>query len=194
MVALRHATMLQDAGYDVMLVDNGTAEGWCQYEGHEFPVVQARNVRFGRLDKAVATMWVTEAVLEAYPNIRDRYYLVQNFETDFYEPKVPLRIGANMTYRPHVPMQFVTISKWCQNWLAEDYGQQARYARNGIDTKQFAPKKRDFSQGKIRILIEGDCGVYYKNVDESFRIVDKLDPDKYEIWYMSYNACLLYTF
>ncbi|MFQ7282079.1 MAG: glycosyltransferase family 4 protein, partial [Christensenellales bacterium] len=188
MVALRHATMLQDAGYDVMLVDNGTAEGWCQYEGHEFPVVQARNVRFGRLDKAVATMWVTEAVLEAYPNIRDRYYLVQNFETDFYEPKVPLRIGANMTYRPHVPMQFVTISKWCQNWLAEDYGQQARYARNGIDTKQFAPKKRDFSQGKIRILIEGDCGVYYKNVDESFRIVDKLDPDKYEIWYMSYNA------
>ena len=188
MVALRHATMLQDAGYDVMLVDNGTTEGWCQYEGHEFPVVQARNVRFGRLDKAVATMWVTEAVLEAYPNIRDRYYLVQNFETDFYEPKVPLRIGANMTYRPHVPMQFVTISKWCQNWLAEDYGQQARYARNGIDTKQFAPKKRDFSQGKIRILIEGDCGVYYKNVDESFRIVDKLDPDKYEIWYMSYNA------
>lgn len=101
---------------------------------------------------------------------------------------MPLRIGANMTYRPHVPMQFVTISKWCQNWLAEDYGQQARYARNGIDTKQFAPKKRDFSQGKIRILIEGDCGVYYKNVDESFRIVDKLDPDKYEIWYMSYNA------
>ena len=188
MVALRHATMLQDAGYDVMLVDNGTAEGWCQYEGHEFPVVQARNVRFGRLDKAVATMWVTEAVLEAYPNIRDRYYLVQNFETDFYEPKVPLRIGANMTYFPHVPMQFITISKWCQNWLAEDYGQQARYARNGIDTKQFAPKKRDFSQGKIRILIEGDCGVYYKNVDESFRIVDKLDPDKYEIWYMSYNA------
>ena len=188
MVALRHATMLQDAGYDVMLVDNGTAEGWCQYEGHEFPVVQARNVRFGRLDKAVATMWVTEAVLETYPNIRDRYYLVQNFETDFYEPKVPLRIGANMTYFPHVPMQFITISKWCQNWLAEDYGQQARYARNGIDTKQFAPKKRDFSQGKIRILIEGDCGVYYKNVDESFRIVDRLDPDKYEIWYMSYNA------
>ena len=71
------------------------------YEAHEFPVVQARNVRFGWLDKAVATMWVTEAVLEAYPNIRDRYYLVQNFETDFMSPKVPLRIGANMTYRPH---------------------------------------------------------------------------------------------
>ena len=58
-----------------------------------------------------------------------------------------------------------------------------------IDTKQLPPKA-GFSQGKIRILIEGDCGVYYKNVDESFRIVDKLDPDKYEIWYMSYNAKL----
>ena len=42
--------------------------------------------------------------------------------------------------------------------------------------------------GKIRILIEGDCGVYYKNVDESFRITNQLDREKYEIWYMSYNA------
>ena len=42
--------------------------------------------------------------------------------------------------------------------------------------------------GKIRILIEGDCGVEYKNVDESFKITNELDKEKYEIWYMSYNA------
>ena len=42
--------------------------------------------------------------------------------------------------------------------------------------------------GKIRILIEGDCAVDYKNVDESFRITNSLDPQKYEVWYMSYNA------
>ena len=42
--------------------------------------------------------------------------------------------------------------------------------------------------GKIRILIEGDCRAYYKNVDESFRIVQQLSEDKYEVWYMSCNA------
>lgn len=188
MVALRHAICMQDAGYDVLLIDVGSSEGWCNYQGHELPVIRSSHIRSGRLDKAVATMWVTEAFLESYANIGQRYYLVQGFETDFYEPKVALRTGANMTYRPHVPIQFLTISKWCQKWLDQQYGQQARYARNGIDLKQFTPEKRDFSQGKIRILIEGDCGVYYKNIDESFRIVDRLDPEKYEIWYMSYNA------
>ena len=28
----------------------------------------------------------------------------------------------------------------------------------------------------------------YKNVDESFEIIDRLDQEKYEVWYMSYNA------
>ena len=58
---------------------------------------------------------------------------------------------------------------------------------NGIDTELFYPRERSFD-GKIRILIEGDSSVYYKNVDESFRIVEKLDKDKYEIWYLSYEG------
>ena len=41
---------------------------------------------------------------------------------------------------------------------------------------------------KIRILIEGDCGAWHKNVDESFQIVEKLDREKFEIWYLSYNS------
>ena len=37
-------------------------------------------------------------------------------------------------------------------------------------------------------MIEGDNSSHYKNVDESFKIVEKLDKNKYEIWYMSYKA------
>lgn len=37
-------------------------------------------------------------------------------------------------------------------------------------------------------MVEGDCAVDYKNVDESFAIVDMLDPERFETWYMSYNA------
>jgi glycosyltransferase involved in cell wall biosynthesis len=86
-----------------------------------------------------------------------------------------------------VPVNYITISKWCENWLIDDYNQKPKYAPNGIDTSKFKPKKREFnSDKKIRVLVEGNSNDYYKNVDESFEIVSKLDKDKYEIWFMSY--------
>lgn len=188
MVALWHATMLQDAGMDVTLFNVDNSIEWCTFKDHQIPVM-SQDLRLveGRIDKAVATMWTTVAFLENYKNIGKRYYLVQNFETDFYEPGVPLRVFANQSYVPKVPIQYLTISKWCEDWLRDDYEQIARYAPNGIEKINFPHHKREMN-GKIRILIEGDCGVEYKNVDESFRITNELDKDKYEIWYMSYNA------
>jgi len=143
----------------------------------------------GRFDKVVATMWTTTRFLAEYPNIGTRYYLVQNFETDFYPAKEDKRILANASYSPPVAMEFLTISKWCKKWLWEKFGQEARYAPNGINKAGYADEKRDFT-GKIRILIEGDCSVAYKNVDEAFAVVKQLDPHKFEIWYMSYNATI----
>jgi len=37
-------------------------------------------------------------------------------------------------------------------------------------------------------LIEGDNSSYFKNVDESFKIIERLEKSKFEVWYMSYNA------
>ena len=48
------------------------------------------------------------------------------------------------------------------------------YAPNGLEIKRFPEHKRSLD-GKIRILVEGDCAVDYKNVDESFEIIDALD-------------------
>ena len=188
MVALWHAVMLQDAGMDVTLFNVDNSIQWCTFKEHQIPVM-SQDLRLveGRIDKAVATMWTTVAFLENYQNIEKRYYLVQNFETDFYEPGVPLRVFANQSYIPKVPNQYLTISKWCEDWLRDDYEQIARYAPNGIEKENFPHHKREMN-GKIRILIEGDCGVEYKNVDESFKITNELDKEKYEIWYMSYNA------
>lgn len=188
MVALRHAIILQDNGWDVLLLNVDHSVEWCDFSGHQLPVL-AQDGRFlaGKIDNAVATMWTTVSFLENYRNIENRFYLVQNYETDFYEPGVPLRTFANQSYCPKVKTNFVTISKWCQEWLEHKYEQKAKYAPNGIEKKSFPHHRRKF-EGKIRILIEGDCGVEYKNVDESFKIVDKLDPSKFEIWYMSYNA------
>lgn len=189
MVAFEHCKILHEAGYDVTIINEDLDNReWQEFQEIKFPVLPRKDYHFpGSFDKAVATMWFTTEFLENVPNIRKRYYLVQGLETNFYEPNSPFRIQANSKYSPKVDMQFLTISKWCESWLEKDYNQKARYVPNAIHAEKFKPKKREF-KGKIRILIEGDCGVYYKNVDESFKIANQLDRDKFEVWYLSYNA------
>src|SRR4029077_17448943 len=58
---------------------------------------------------------------------------------------------------------------------------------NGIDLSLFTRSERSFS-GKIRILVEGNSKDHYKNVDESFRITNQLDPERFEVWYLSYEG------
>ena len=48
--------------------------------------------------------------------------------------------------------------------------------------------RKEISKEKIKILIEGNSDDHYKNVDESFKIAEKLDKDKYEIYYLSYQG------
>ena len=188
MVALKHAALLQKNGCDVSILANNPTLEWMEYDGRRFPVIDSKKTQvYAFFDKAVATMWVTLPFVETHPGIKERYYLVQNFETDFYEPDSILRIQANQTYNRNRDIRYITISKWCQKWLKEKFHKDAQYAPNGVDTNCFTVKKRNFNQGKIRILIEGDCAVDYKKVDESFRIVENLDPDRFEVWYMSYN-------
>ena len=50
---------------------------------------------------------------------------------------------------------------------------------------KFTYHKRVLKGRKIRILIEGDSETIYKNVDESFKIVENLDRKKFEVWYLS---------
>lgn len=189
MVTLKHASVLKREGMDVFIInDNARTKNKIVYDGYEFPVLSPRYTDFhGHIDQCVATMWSTAWFLEAYPNIGKRKYLVQNYETDFYKPGDALRSKAEMSYRPLVKVEFLTISKWVEKWLLERYGHQADYIPNGINIDRFVPCRRDFNE-KIRVLIEGDSAVAYKGVDESFRIMQMLDKEKYETWYVSYNA------
>lgn len=187
-VALLHAEMLVKAGAQVSLFTlEGEAEWYHEGDFH-FPVLSAEREKLqGTLDLAVATMWNTAEFVEQSSKIRKKKYLVQNFEVGFYPPGSPYRIATSATYRMRSPMEYVTISKWCQNWLREEYHTEAAYLPNGIDPSFYPKRGRDL-QGKIRILIEGDCSAEHKNVDESFHIVEQLDLEKFEIWYMSYNG------
>lgn len=193
LVTMQHARIMHDAGYDVTILDGFGDARWLDVGACRLPVLNRRTLPAeidkcpidGHFDKLVSTFWETEQFSERYRKVNDRYYLVQNQEQGFYKPLDWHRIEASATYRDDT--QCVTISKWCRDWLDNQYGRDCRFARNGIDTSVFYSRERDYS-GKIRILIEGDCSVDYKNVDESFRIANQLDHNRFEVWYLSYRG------
>lgn len=190
LVILKHCAMMKEAGYDVAILNQGDEkEKWVEKDGNLLPVISYKETSIAAsIDKAVATLWSTVSFLEVYSKIKQRYYNVQNFETDFYEAGQPFKIEANRTYNSTLNMKYITISKWCENWLKDYYDKTSEYAPNGLYVDRFYPVKRDWSSRKIRILVEGNSNDYYKNVDESFKIIDLLDKDKYEIWFMSYQG------
>ena len=141
-------------------------------------------------DRFVATFWASVDMVDSYKYMNKggkKMYLIQNMEADFYPDDAAQRSKVIATYRNHriVP---ITISKWCQKWLKDDFERTARYAPNGIDLQNFPYREREWNKERIKILIEGDSASSYKRVDESFAIANKLDRTRFEVSYLSYNA------
>lgn len=196
LVAIKHAEILQRKGLDVSIIvpeplDKKVQEvcPWLNATDCKLPILFCKDaVLRGHFDKMVATMWSTVGFIKHYVNVDSRLYLVQNFETDFYVADAPERFDCSATYGYNPDLTYCTISKWCLDWLRDSYSKMdVRFARNGLDLSIFPEIDRDWS-GKIRILIEGDSSSEYKNVDESFRIVDLLPRDRFEVWYLSYKG------
>ncbi|WP_195980083.1 glycosyltransferase [Clostridium butyricum] len=189
LVVLKHCLILKNAGYDVLIINDGFENKNLKFEGKEILCFSKHEVEIhGSFDKGVATLWATTDFLLLYPHIKEKYYLVQNFETNFYEDGNYFKLKANATYCYNNDIKYITISKWCNEWLWNQYNKESKFAPNGINLERFTPVKRNFTKEKIRVLVEGNSDDYYKNVDESFKIVDKLDKNKFEIWYMSYQG------
>ena len=190
MVAIKHGLMLKKKGYDVTLIninkETRKVDKLFEKEEYLFVVSKYRTEMLMYVDTMVATMWLTLDFVQKYFNCKNKKYLVQNMETRFYKPGEFEKRKANSTYCNIFNIEYLTISKWCQKWLKEDFETDSKFAPNGIDLSIFPVRKRDF-KGKIKILIEGNCKDYYKNVDESFKITNELDRNKYEIHYLSYE-------
>lgn len=158
-VALKHAVILHEKGYSVTIYASNPSMTDMEFEGVKFPVLAWKHNKIsGYFEKAVATMWNTVSFVKEYEKIRKRYYLVQGYEIDFYEADSHIRKEVAETYRIKDNIQYITVSKWCQKWLREEFGQEAKYAPNGIHLHELYHEERDFLNApKIRILIEGDC-------------------------------------
>ena len=190
MVAIKHGVILKKHGYDVTMINvnrkTRNVDKLYEKEDYIFVVSNYRTEMTMYIDTMVATMWLTLEEVQKYYNCKHKKYLVQGMETRFYKPGEFEKKKANATYCNIFNIDYLTISKWCEKWLKEDFKTEAKYAPNGLDLSIFPVRKRTF-EGKIKILIEGNSKDYYKNVDESFKITNELDRNKYEIHYLSYE-------
>lgn len=197
-VIVKHAEILKKNGWDVTLIDavdqKDLKKSMKKYDyrlsvpGNNVIIWHKAKIE-AHFDTMVATLWSTLRYLRRYPSAANKLYLVQSYETDFsvWGATKP-RIRANATYADDTGVRYITISKWCQKWLKDKFNQPAKYAPNGINLRNYPYRKRSFQGGeKIHILIEGDSKSEYKNTDEAFKIIEKLDPKKYEISYLSYR-------
>ena len=187
-VVLKHAEILRKNGVDATIIDMDKSDENMIVSGEEINVVSAPKHDFAiKFDEMVATLFTTLRFVKEYPDVKRKCYLVQNFETDFNEYGSVARKEANATYSED-GVEYLTISKWCKKWLERDFGRRVKYAPNGIDLDEFEFRERKFGGNRVKILIEGNSDDYYKNVDESFRIVERLDKEKFEIVYLSYQG------
>ena len=189
LVVVRHACFLREAGYDVYIISCGNDESQINTKYGDLNVTSySRYLWAIYFDKLVATLYTTVSFVHQYGKAYEKYYLVQNYEVDFYLYRDMRRFQASITYNIHNSIKYITISKWCKKWLSSKYRKLADYAPNGIDLELFKYKKRNWENSKFVILIEGNCNDEYKNVDESFRIIELLDREKYKIIYLSYKG------
>lgn len=203
MVVKKHMDILREAGnivYGVEDMDYHENDQWQKLNDEDDKKYDIFRINSRRktdkvdltihFDRFVATFWSSVSMVDEYVYMNKggkKLYLVQNMEADFYQGDDTTRREVLATYRNH-RIQPVTISQWCKDWLKTDFNRDALYAPNGIDIDNFAYIKRTFKGRKICVLIEGDNSSEYKRVDESFKIANKLDRNKFEVSYLSYKA------
>lgn len=203
MVVKKHIDILRAAGHIVYGVESFTYhdnDSWQKLNKEDDKNYEIFRINSKRatdkvnlqmsFDRFVATFWASVDMVDRYRYISKngkKLYLVQNMEADFYDNDDEQRRKVLATYH-NTRLEPITISKWCQSWLKDDFGRNSKYAPNGIDIDKFTFSDRAVKNRKIKVLIEGDSASDYKRVDESFKIANKLDPARYEVSYMSYNA------
>ena len=138
-VILKHAIILKDEGWDVDLILPRISIDLFEFQKHKFNVISLEHTTMAaQYDVIVATFYTTLFSTLNYYRTKKHIYLVQGYETDFFPYGNYFRSIAEKTYYVPFSVEYVTISKWCENWLWEKYGKKSRYSPNGIDWDNFS--------------------------------------------------------
>ncbi len=168
-VVVEHARQVAKHGVEASLVlaRDQDAPDWAFRGLGEVPVLSMADARRLDWDVAVATWWETCSPLFEL-RARRRAYFVQSLEDRFYTRGDPSRLGAALTH--DLPVQILTEARWIAETLEElRPGTRALYVRNGIAKDVYiAPATVEPElDGPLRILIEGNPGVWFKGVGDA---------------------------
>lgn len=181
-VVLQHANRLQNKGFDVLLINqNGYSEN-IQWFENKVPIISyptAKKYHLKNIDILISTGWQTVGLMKKLQSKR-KIYFVQSDERRFYQDEEMIKL-IEETYRTNC--EYMTEAIWIQKWLNTEFGHNAYYVPNGLDSKIFhktEPLKKRGS--KVRILIEGPIDIWFKGVKEAYEAIKDLDA---EIWIVS---------
>lgn len=184
-VILKHANMLLELGYDVLIAsqDGNTGIGWFPNQTVKIiPLKKELLPIFSIFDFVFATSWSTAPFLDSI-NTRRKIYFVQSDERRFVDDAHTKEI-IDATYK--IDCEYITEAKWIQKWLESEYGHKSHYVPNGIDLNIFKKVEPVVPKtGKLRILIEGAINAPYKGMDDAYNAVKDLNC---EIWIVSNNG------
>lgn len=181
-VILNHVNRLKKLGYRtaVISVDSKVKDvDWFPNEVKIYSLWEANYKLQGQVGIAVATHWSTAHYLEKV-NADRKIYFVQSDERRFFPCNEDIK-KINETYK--IKVEYMTEAIWIQRWLKEEFGHDAYYVPNGIDENIFYCTKPIIAKGKkVRVLLEGPIGVWFKGMNEAYEAVKNLDC---EIWIVS---------
>lgn len=186
-VIFQHASFLQEAGHDVTILTEERVEPhvplWHD-KGGTFKYKTIDEASEDNYDIAMATWWVT--VYKLYRvNAKVYSFFNQSVESRFYlENDYATRKWADGVYTLNLPI--ITEASWIQKYVKDHFNRNSQLVLNGIrkdiyTTEGEAYAKRE--EGKLRILVEGPLGVFFKNTEKAIELAKRSNAD--EIWLLT---------
>ena len=183
-IILQHINRLAKRGYDVsicLLNESIPAKqnSFSWFPNFNLPVVHPKDFP-DAVDICVATFWATVIPVLKF-TAQHKVYFVQSDETRFYDDPI-LKNQVILSYLCNI--HYITEAKWIVEWLKENFGHQAVYIPNALDSDIIHPAKpiEKKREDKLRILVEGTIDAPFKRVKEAIEASQRLDC---EIWCVS---------
>ena len=195
-VIYEHATRLNRLAGPVTIITEGPVDpgryAWHPAAG-ELCWKTLAEAEAEQFDLVIATWWQSVYLLERLRSVRYLYF-IQSIESRFFPPGQPedfklrdldiLRDWCENTYR--LPLPVITEACWIQQYLLEKYNRSSYLVRNGIRKDVYQPDGALIAPrqpGRLRVLVEGPLGVFFKNVEKTVELCRRAEVD--ELWLLT---------